>query len=111
MSLIDEKGYSKLQKNNTPTKLTVTVTLIAMEMATAMMTAIALNGNGVLLEIVPILFTPIRRMFHLSLFSDVIVTKKSPNERPVLNPKGHPKLLFEWIGMLIPPSSLPAPKM
>ncbi len=45
-------------------------------------------------KIVPILFRPIRRMFHLSLFGASTATKKTPNIRPVLNPKGHAKADF-----------------
>jgi hypothetical protein len=46
MPLIDNKGYGKLQKNNTPAKPTVTVTLRAMVMAMAMATAIAIAFNS-----------------------------------------------------------------
>jgi hypothetical protein len=44
MPLVDNEGYSKLQKNNTPAKPIVTVTLIATAMATAMATDIAFDS-------------------------------------------------------------------
>jgi hypothetical protein len=50
MPLIDNKGYSKLKKNNTPAKPTVTVMLIVMAMATAMAAVFAFNDNGVFPE-------------------------------------------------------------
>jgi hypothetical protein len=50
MPLVDNEGCIKLQKNNTPAKPRLTVTLMAMATATAMATAIAFNGNGVFLE-------------------------------------------------------------
>jgi hypothetical protein len=50
LPLVDNQGYSKLQKKNTPAKPTVTVTLAAMTMAMARVTAIAFNGNGVFPE-------------------------------------------------------------
>jgi hypothetical protein len=42
-------------------------------------------------KIVSILFRPIRRTFYLSLFGASIATQKTPNVRPVLNPKGDAK--------------------
>jgi hypothetical protein len=45
MPLIDNEGYGKLQKNNTPAKSTVMVTLMAAAMATATATTIATNSQ------------------------------------------------------------------
>jgi hypothetical protein len=50
MPLVDNKGYSNLQKNNSPAEPMVMVRLIATAMVTAMATAIAFNGSGVFLE-------------------------------------------------------------
>jgi hypothetical protein len=94
MPLLDNEGYNKMQKNNTPAESTVTVTLFAMAMATASATAIAFNGNGILPENCPYFFRPIRMRFNLSLFSAAIATKKTLNVRHVLNPKGHAKAAF-----------------
>jgi hypothetical protein len=53
MPLVDNKGYNKLQKINTPAKPTVMVTLIVTAMVMASATAVAFNGNGVFPENCP----------------------------------------------------------
>ncbi len=94
MPLIDNKGYDELQKNNTPAKPTVMVTLIAMAMAMALQLFLHLMAIAYSQKIVSILFRPIIRTLHLSLFCAAIATKKTPNVRHVLNPKGHAKTAF-----------------
>jgi hypothetical protein len=88
MPLIDNKGYGELQKNITPAKPMVTVTLLATTMATAMATAIAFNGNGIFLENSP---------YFVQAHKEDVPSFPAwclNYVRPVLNPKGHAKDAF-----------------
>jgi hypothetical protein len=94
MTIVNNEGYGKLQKNNTPAKPTVMVTLMAFGMVTAMVTAIAFNSIGVFPKNSPYIDQAHQKDVPSFPVWCLNCHKKKPNVRPVLIPKGHAKAAF-----------------